>query len=868
VKLLILFLIVCFLGCTLNLGTIGYTTSPPQKAPTEAQRRKRAIELRQRLVKGDPNSASFWRDVKELEALGPADIKIAVVRHPSGVFVHAYKNIHGFAVADHDLILGPFEMVRAQQEALRGDSRSSVGFAAIHRNRETWWPEGRVPFEIAGDLERRARNAIKDAIADYERLTPVRFHERTVERSYVKFVKQWHVGLASMTDSSGANGGKVEIKLETQNKNDTLKDRNIIAATARHEIGHALGLFHEHGRSDRDDFVEFDSDCSSYDRFYEFFGQYEIERESKRIGLYDFLSIMHYASAPGEKGPPWDRKPCFNMVKRASLRAAGDTTGELFTNEFLSAGDVNALHHMYGRNGHTTTTGDDYGWNILVHNFDPPGANDPFPDLAVAAPGFNEGRGVVFLYKGTASGLVLWKVLMAAPPQPGQRFGESMAAGDFDRDGLQELAVGAPRTTVNGKASAGKVYLFRIRGDREKEQIETITKPSQSGSIEVMDRFGQSLAAGVFFDKPEEVTPLRTHLAIGAPGARDGSSGRVGRVWVMNKDSEPTFRAVRIGADALKKFGQFGFSFAVLLGRSPTLRPQDLLVVSAPGMTFGPCGRPAVFTLRENAGTLETGAAMRRPNEAPERSTCPEDPNWSDATDANLITWDAGWGGRMTSGDLNGDGQSDLVFAYNTSIYVYLRDGKQLVFQGTVSNSTFGEQSPESSFGNALATGDLNGDGRDELIVGAPLTDEGNLSNVGRVYVFRLCEAAPNTARHILCEAGLSTWFRAHQTDFPTDRVPDTNALIIGDFNAPDILRVPPFTTNIAGDQFGRAVAIMKSAPGAPVSLFIAGPYKSIGTRSHGGAVFIFQKSLTSDSPPFRNEGYLTEDFTTRISRN
>ena len=45
-------------------------------------------------------------------------------------------------------------------------------------------------------------------------------------------------------------------------------------------------------------------------------------------------------------------------------------------------------------------------------------------------------------------------------PQVGDSFGFALAAGDFNGDGYDDLAVGAPGVTVNGNASAGAVFLF------------------------------------------------------------------------------------------------------------------------------------------------------------------------------------------------------------------------------------------------------------------------------------------------------------------------------------------------------------------------------------------------------------------------
>ncbi len=135
------------------------------------------------------------------------------------------------------------------------------------------WRGGIVPYEINPDLGNQA--TIEACIVTYEQQTNVRFVQRLSQEDYVRFSKQTR---GNPNSKLGRQGGR-------QFVNASLNSEGVLL----HELGHALGMTHEHQREDRDDFLVFHAD-----RVTEEPEQYEKVDLEARTAEYDFQSIMHY----------------------------------------------------------------------------------------------------------------------------------------------------------------------------------------------------------------------------------------------------------------------------------------------------------------------------------------------------------------------------------------------------------------------------------------------------------------------------------------------------------------------------------------------------------------------------------------------
>ena len=151
----------------------------------------------------------------------------------------------------------------------------------IIRGKRYRWPNGIVPYSIHPQLPDHKR--VHDAIAHWQEKTVIRFiPKRRHDHNSAVFVEEDDPE-AHCTSPVGMRGGEQEIRLA----------KGCTVGSVIHEIGHAVGLFHEHQRPDRSTYVDIiEENIEENFRF-------AFKPCSKEIGLaigdYDFGSIMHYS---------------------------------------------------------------------------------------------------------------------------------------------------------------------------------------------------------------------------------------------------------------------------------------------------------------------------------------------------------------------------------------------------------------------------------------------------------------------------------------------------------------------------------------------------------------------------------------------
>lgn len=196
------------------------------------------------------------------------------------------------------------------------------------KDTEKRWYSAIIPYLIHPEIT--SVNALHRALANWERLTNLRFVRRTRESDYIEFIldASWTGGASN---EIGRGGGRQVIKYSGS-----------VNRTFMHEIGHAIGLIHEQKRSDRDEFVRINFDNIKSDSNSRY--QFEKMSDSLNSDVYDYRSIMHYSAFNSS----FAVDPSIPIIEPLDASISLDLLGSSNTPTTVDVGMINSIYPHLG----------------------------------------------------------------------------------------------------------------------------------------------------------------------------------------------------------------------------------------------------------------------------------------------------------------------------------------------------------------------------------------------------------------------------------------------------------------------------------------------------------------------------------------
>ncbi|MBV9931729.1 MAG: M12 family metallopeptidase [Alphaproteobacteria bacterium] len=186
------------------------------------------------------------------------------------------------------------------------------------------WPNARVPYEVDPAFPDPQR--VVDAVAEWNGRTVIRFEPRSGENDYLLIMPEAGCAISDV----GRRGGEQRICIGD----------SCTAGQLAHELGHTVGLWHEHCRHDRDAWVSIvwnyiEDGCEDNFKIDFIDGT---AAATDDIGAYDYGSIMHYGA--------YDFAVDDQLAVMTALKAipSGVTMGQ---RDALSDGDIAAVSALY-----------------------------------------------------------------------------------------------------------------------------------------------------------------------------------------------------------------------------------------------------------------------------------------------------------------------------------------------------------------------------------------------------------------------------------------------------------------------------------------------------------------------------------------
>lgn len=216
----------------------------------------------------------------------------------------------GTILLEGDIVV-PADMI-TEQPATEERSASKAGVYL--------WPQAKVYYSFVSGYPTNLRNAFLTACQVWNYYTGVQFIQRTNQANYIRVFKDGNSNYSNL----GFLGGMQNLSLADSNP-----------GVAIHELAHALGLIHEHQRSDRNSSIWVNPALASTANFARYTNSYN-------YSAFDWNSIMLYGSSP--YGTSWTMLTLPSYVPFVNSIEYWRANG---TYALPSNNDIAAINYLY-----------------------------------------------------------------------------------------------------------------------------------------------------------------------------------------------------------------------------------------------------------------------------------------------------------------------------------------------------------------------------------------------------------------------------------------------------------------------------------------------------------------------------------------